>query len=186
MNALAVSLGLSVKHGVLVLRQHLSLCGHLGLPSLEGLEGLSLLGEGSIDSRNDVVDGSETQAVSSLLELGQSPGDLPQKTSREGIRNAEGAEHRGAGGRRGIDGGGTTTEEELDVYRRTDVNFFPGCGWRSRGRLVRGHLVGCISGGKGGRNIVRPGAGGEAPHIEDVAVAATLNDSIDKNDDDTS
>ena len=127
MNALAVSFGLSVKHGVLVLGQHLSLCGHLGLPSLESLEGLSLLGEGSIDSRNDVVDGSETQAVSSLLELGQSPGDLPQKTSREGIRNAEGAEHRGAGeegyrwiGRRRDDGGGVgrLSEDRRELFPR--------------------------------------------------------------------
>lgn len=36
---------------------------------------------------------------------------------------------------------------------------------------------------------MRPGAGGEAPHIEDVAVAARMDDiddSIDKNDDNTS
>lgn len=77
MNALAVTLGLSVKHGVLVLGQHFRLGRHLGLPSLKGLKSLSLLSESSVDGRYNAVDGSETKSVAALLEFGHPPGNLP-------------------------------------------------------------------------------------------------------------
>ena len=58
MNALAVLLGLAIEQSVLVLGQHLGLGRHLLLPPLQRLQGLALLGQGGIDGRDDVVDGS--------------------------------------------------------------------------------------------------------------------------------
>lgn len=80
-NSLSVALGVAVKDGVLVSGQHLSLSRHLLLPSLEGLECLALLCESSVEGGHDVVDGLQAHSVAALLELGQTPGDLPEKTA---------------------------------------------------------------------------------------------------------
>lgn len=77
MNALAELLGLAVKDGVLVLRKHLLLLGHLGLPTFEGLERLALFRERSVERGHDLVDSAQAHAVAALLELGQAPWDLP-------------------------------------------------------------------------------------------------------------
>lgn len=145
-NALAVALGLAIKHGIFIPWQHFRLGRHLSLPSLEGLESLSLLGESSVDGRYNVVDSSETKSVAALLELGQPPGDLPKKTTGQRIRDAECAEHRG------IAADLETQSEEGFRDCRMNVNFFPaagGCG--SRAGLSAEQTVGFIK-----RNIVRP------------------------------
>lgn len=77
MNSLPVSLCLAVEQGVFVLGQHLSLGRHLLLPPLQRLQGLSLFSQGSIDGRNDGIDGSQSAPLSDLLELGHPPRDLP-------------------------------------------------------------------------------------------------------------
>lgn len=76
-DSLSVLLLLPVEHGVLVLGQHLGLGGHLGLPTLQRLQRLTLLRQRGVDRRNDAIHGPEAQSVSAFLELGQAPGDLP-------------------------------------------------------------------------------------------------------------
>jgi hypothetical protein len=77
-NSLSVLLLLPVENRVFVLGQHFLLTRHLRVPSLHGLCGyLAIALEGIEHGIDDIIDGSETFALASLLRSGESPWDLP-------------------------------------------------------------------------------------------------------------
>lgn len=77
MDALSILLLLPVENGVFVFRQHLLLNWHLLLPSLHSLRSNTLLSQSSIHNCDHVVNSAETFPLSCLLELRESPWDLP-------------------------------------------------------------------------------------------------------------
>lgn len=57
---------------------HLLFNGHFLLPSLHRLHALILLLQGSIQNRHDCIDRTKTFTLSSFLEFGEAPWDLPR------------------------------------------------------------------------------------------------------------
>ena len=66
-NALAVGLLLLVEESVLVLRQHLLLTGHLGIPPVHSLCGVAIALEGSAQGVDDTVHGTQALALPGFL-----------------------------------------------------------------------------------------------------------------------
>jgi hypothetical protein len=78
MNSLSVLLLLPVENRIFVLGQHFLLARHFRVPSLHGLCGyLAIALESTEHGVDDIIDGSETFALASLLRSGEPPWDLP-------------------------------------------------------------------------------------------------------------
>jgi len=109
-NPLPIPLRLPVKHRILILRHHLLLLGHLGLPSLYRFAELAGLCKRGVDGRDHIIDHAQAFALTSFLGGGKAPGDfpvdwlakvvrraakgkIPEQTAGEGRGAAEGTEH---------------------------------------------------------------------------------------------
>lgn len=91
MHALPVPFHLAVEDGVLILRFHLSLGRHLGVPALDGGDAEVLLGQGGGEGADDAVDTPEAFTVAVLLRRREPVGDFPEEAPEEGLRGAEGS-----------------------------------------------------------------------------------------------
>ena len=77
MDSLSILLLLPIKDRVFVPRHHLLLNRHLRVPSFHGLGRLSLFRERFVHRGDYGIDCAKTFALTSFLEFGQPPWDLP-------------------------------------------------------------------------------------------------------------
>jgi len=89
MHALPVPFHFAVENGVLILRLHLSLRRHLGIPALDRGDTEVLLGQGGGEGADDAVDTLEAFTVAVLLRRGKPVGDFPEEAAEEGLRGAK-------------------------------------------------------------------------------------------------
>lgn len=81
--ALPVGLLLLVEESVLVLGQHLLLTGHLGIPPLDGLCGVTVALQSSANGIDDTVNGTQALALPGLLGCREAPWGLPVEREKK-------------------------------------------------------------------------------------------------------